>query len=122
VGLSKLTWDICIKRGNVPGNTGQMGTLQYTTLYYCIPLEDGLRTETCNGKEKEDCCIDGIIVKLINYTRNRMQLAIVITIPRICLLTTEVLVPATMLLSSLNGSWLQTNSKLLSHTESQVTV
>jgi hypothetical protein len=26
-GLLKLTRDICIKKGTVPGNTGQMGTL-----------------------------------------------------------------------------------------------
>jgi hypothetical protein len=27
VGLLKLTRDICIKNGTVPGNTGRMGTL-----------------------------------------------------------------------------------------------
>jgi hypothetical protein len=26
-GLLKLNWDICIKKGTVPGNMGQMGTL-----------------------------------------------------------------------------------------------
>jgi hypothetical protein len=26
-GLLKITWDICVKKGTVPGNTGRMGTL-----------------------------------------------------------------------------------------------
>jgi hypothetical protein len=38
---------------------------QHMTIYYCIPREDGLRTETCSGsnhEEKEDCCDYDIIL------------------------------------------------------------
>jgi hypothetical protein len=38
------------------------------TAYDSIPHEDGLRTETFSGsnhEEKEYCCVDGIIMKLI---------------------------------------------------------
>jgi hypothetical protein len=33
-------------------------------VFYCIPLENGLRTETYSGsnhEEKKDCCVDGIM-------------------------------------------------------------
>jgi hypothetical protein len=32
-GLFKLTQDIYIKKGNVPGNMGRMGTLHWTPTY-----------------------------------------------------------------------------------------
>jgi hypothetical protein len=32
-GLLKLTRDICIKKGTVPGNTGRMGTLVYNSMF-----------------------------------------------------------------------------------------
>jgi hypothetical protein len=38
-------------------------------VYYCIPLEDGLRSEKNSGittEEKEAFCVGGFIVKLIN--------------------------------------------------------
>jgi hypothetical protein len=33
-GLLKLTRDICIKEGTVPGNKGRMGTLDYTESHH----------------------------------------------------------------------------------------
>jgi hypothetical protein len=46
----------------------KMSVINKALSIYCIPIEDGLRTETCSGsnrEEKEDCSVDSIIAKLI---------------------------------------------------------
>jgi hypothetical protein len=35
-GRLKLTLNICIKKGTVPGNTGRMGTLSYTSSSHTV--------------------------------------------------------------------------------------
>jgi hypothetical protein len=37
-GLLKLTRDICIKKGTVPGNTGRMGTVDSSDLEGHVPV------------------------------------------------------------------------------------
>jgi hypothetical protein len=43
-GLFKLTRDICIKKGTVPGNTGRMGTLALaaTSPFFFLFTEEAL--------------------------------------------------------------------------------
>jgi hypothetical protein len=43
---------------------------QHMAEYYCIPPEDGLRTEAFSATSDTgvDCCLEGIIVKLITLS------------------------------------------------------